>query len=51
MEDKIINVLKNIKSHIIYDKNINQICFSAEFVKIKNEIIKIIEERRTQNNE
>lgn len=51
MEDRILFVLNNLKDHIIYDKNINQICFSAELVKIKSEIIKIIKERRTQINE
>ena len=50
MEDKIIFVLNNLKDHIIYDTNIKQICFSAELIKTRQYIIKILEERRTENN-
>lgn len=53
MEDEIIDILRNLKEHIIYDKNIRQICYSARFIKAKNEIIKILENNkltRTQND-
>lgn len=48
MEDKILLVLNNLKEHIIYDKNIKQICYSSDFINAKNEIIKILKERKTE---
>ena len=46
MIDEIIDVLNNLKSHIIYDKNIKQICYSAKFIKAKNEIIRILDNNK-----
>lgn len=42
MNAKWIEVLENLDKHIIFDKHINKICFSAEFIKNKQEIIKFL---------
>ncbi len=41
-KNQILNILYNLKEHIIYDKNINQICYSSEFIKAKKEIIELL---------
>lgn len=43
--DKIIEILNNLDKHIIYNKYINSICYSAEFIKAKEEILKMLEEK------
>lgn len=42
MKDEIINILNNLNKHIIYDKNIQSICYSASLINAKNNIIKIL---------
>lgn len=43
--EEIRQVLNNLHEHIIYDKNLNSICFSAEFVKVKQEILKMLDKK------
>jgi hypothetical protein len=42
--EEIRQVLNNLHEHIIYDKNLNSICFSAEFIKVKQEILKMLDQ-------
>lgn len=36
----IIEVLENLKDHIIYDKHIGEICYSAELIKVKEVLLR-----------
>ena len=49
--DKIIEILNNLDKHIIYNKYINSICYSAEFIKAKEEILKMLEEKEVIKQE
>lgn len=42
--NEIIEILNNLDKHIIYNKYINSICYSAEFIKAKEEILKMLEQ-------
>lgn len=40
MNQSIIEVLENLDKHIIYDKHIGEICYSAEFIKVKEQLLR-----------
>lgn len=44
--NEIIEILNNLEKHIIYNKYINSICYSAEFIKAKEEILKMLESNK-----
>ena len=37
---EIIEVLEHLDKHIIYDKHIGEICYSAEFIKVKEQLLR-----------
>lgn len=37
---EIIEVLEHLDKHIIYDKNIKEICYSGELIKVKEVLLK-----------
>ena len=37
---EIIEVLEHLDKHIIYDANLKEICYSAELIKVKEQLLR-----------
>lgn len=41
-KDKLLNIFNNLHEHVVFDKGLNEICYSAQLVKaltyVKNKI-------------
>ena len=44
--DSILNILDDFKNQIVYDKNIEEICYSANLVKALTKLRNILKENR-----